>query len=85
MSDILTLWLRAALEVAALRAQLAYLEAAWLRAEAAADYWYFEANNPDDARSRRAALASTAPVDVREARRDTAQRWADLSAGRTAS
>lgn len=43
---MLELWLRAAAEADALRQQLAYLEAAWLRAEADADYWYAQANNP---------------------------------------
>lgn len=42
---MLDMWLKAVVEVEALRAQLAYLEEAWLRAEADADYWYFQANN----------------------------------------
>lgn len=76
MKYFITLWLRTAAEVTALRSQLAHLEALWLRAEAEADHWYFEANNPAEARERRAALASTAHLDVRAARQETAQRWA---------
>ena len=45
MTQFIDLWLRAALEADALRAQLASLEEAWLRAEADADYWYFQACN----------------------------------------
>ena len=44
MTTFMGLWLESALEADALRAQLAYLEEAWLRAEADADYWYFQAN-----------------------------------------
>ncbi|MGW9345877.1 hypothetical protein ACWGR3_30510 [Streptomyces albidoflavus] len=80
MTAFLTLWLRAASEVDALRAQLAHLEAMWLRAEADADYWYFEANNPDEARARRRDLASTVHMDVRAARIETATRLAALTA-----
>jgi hypothetical protein len=45
MTTLIDLWLQAAQEAHALRAQLAYLEEAWLRAEADADYWYFQACN----------------------------------------
>jgi hypothetical protein len=45
MTTLIDLWLEAAHEAHALRAQLAYLEEAWLRAEADADYWYFQACN----------------------------------------
>jgi hypothetical protein len=45
MTQLIDLWLAAAHEAHALRAQLAYLEEAWLRAEADADYWYFQACN----------------------------------------
>lgn len=45
MTVLIDLWLEAAHEAHALRAQLAYLEEAWLRAEADADYWYFQACN----------------------------------------
>lgn len=45
MTTLLELWVHAALEVDALRAQAGYLEESWLRAEADADYWYFQANN----------------------------------------
>ncbi|MDR7113750.1 hypothetical protein J2X03_003650 [Microbacterium trichothecenolyticum] len=45
MTTLIDLWLEAAQEAHALRAQLAYLEEAWLRAEADADYWYFQACN----------------------------------------
>lgn len=41
--SFINLWLEAALHVDALQAQVAYLERAWLRAEADADYWYFQA------------------------------------------
>lgn len=64
---------------AAVRARLA-------RAEADADYWYFEANNPDEARARRAELASGLSIDAAGARQETAERWAALdAAGRKAS
>lgn len=46
-TGFIDLWLDAALQVDALQAQLAYLERAWLRAEADADYWYFQACNRD--------------------------------------
>lgn len=45
MTQLIDLWLETAHEAHALRAQLAYLEEAWLRAEADADYWYFQACN----------------------------------------
>ncbi|GAA2573897.1 MULTISPECIES: hypothetical protein [Microbacterium] len=45
MTRLIDLWLKSAYEVHALRAQLAYLEEAWLRAEADADFWYFQACN----------------------------------------
>jgi len=45
MTTIIDLWLEAAYEARALRAQVAYLEEAWLRAEADADYWYFQTCN----------------------------------------
>jgi hypothetical protein len=47
VSVLLELWQESSREVAALREQLKYLEAAWLRAEADADYWYAQANNPE--------------------------------------
>ena len=56
--SIIDFWLKAAGEAEALRHQVAYLEAAWLRAEADADYWYAQANNPEQAlklQERRAA------------------------------
>lgn len=39
---MLDMWLKAAVEVEALRAQLAYLEETRRQAEADADYWYFK-------------------------------------------
>ena len=45
MTQLIDIWLQAAHEANALRAQLAYLEEAWLRAEADADYWYALACN----------------------------------------
>ncbi|MDR7110883.1 hypothetical protein J2X03_000739 [Microbacterium trichothecenolyticum] len=45
MTTFMELWLEAAHEAYALRAQLAHLEDAWLRAEADADYWYIQACN----------------------------------------
>lgn len=45
------LWLERAAEANALKAQVAHLEQAWLRAEADADYWYFQANNPTHTRT----------------------------------
>lgn len=79
-------WLESRLEVKALTAQLAVLEAAWLRAEADADFWYFEANNTDEARERRREISSTTHLDVRAARSETATRLAALdAAGRKAS
>ncbi|MBW9108976.1 hypothetical protein [Microbacterium ureisolvens] len=45
MTTLIDLWLEAAHEAHSLHAQLAYLEEAWLRAEADADYWYFQACN----------------------------------------
>ena len=45
MTTLIDLWLEAAHEAYALRAQLAHLEEAWLRAEADADFWYFHACN----------------------------------------
>lgn len=68
MSIFMRFWLDAAAEADALRAQLAEMEALWLRAEAEADLWYFEANNPEEARARRRELASTVHIDVRAAR-----------------
>lgn len=86
MKFFMRLWLRAASEVTVLREQVAWLEQQWLRAELDADYWYFEANNPDEARERRRALASTASIDARLARQETAERWAALDTdGRKAS
>ena len=83
---LLDLWLAAAAEASALRAQLAQLEAMWLEAEFDADFWYFEANNPDEARERRREISSTTAIDVRAARQETAQRLAALSAaGKKAS
>lgn len=83
---VIDLWLNAAAEVDALRAQLEQLEALWLAAEADADFWYFEANNPDEARERRRALGSSTPIDVRMARNETATRLAALGvAGKKAS
>lgn len=54
------------------RAQVAELERLWLRAEADADHWYFEAHNPVEALARRKALASTVSVDIAVARREAA-------------
>lgn len=51
MSTLFDLWRASACEAAALREQIAYLEAAWLAAEADADFWYFHANNPTHTRS----------------------------------
>jgi hypothetical protein len=86
MSLFMRWWLDAAAEVRVLREHVAMLERQWLRAELDADYWYFEANNPDEARERRRALASTAALDARAARQETAERWAALdAAGRKAS
>lgn len=62
------MWLTAAAEADALRAQLAHLEQAWLRAEADADYWYAIANNPTLAQQRHRELADTTCVDTRTAR-----------------
>lgn len=45
MTKLIDLWLESAQEAHALRAQLAYIEEAWLRAEADADYWYLQACN----------------------------------------
>ena len=45
MRTLIDLWLEAVHEAHALRAQLAHLEEAWLRAEADADFWYFQACN----------------------------------------
>ena len=53
MEFFINLWLEARHEVWALREHVKQLEAMWLRAEADADHWYFEANNPDEARERR--------------------------------
>lgn len=77
-------WLAARAEAEALRAQLAVLEAQWLAAEHAADYWYFEANNPEEAREARRQRTSTAHIDVRLARQATAERWAALDAAEEA-
>lgn len=56
------------------------------RAEYDADFWYFEANNTDEARARRAEISSTTHLDVRAARAETATRLAALdAAGRKAS
>lgn len=46
-------WLEAAIRADALQAQLAHLEAAWLRAEADADYWYLQACRRDRPRGLR--------------------------------
>lgn len=43
-------WLEAAGQVDAPQAQVGYLERAWLRAEADADYWYFQACRRDHTR-----------------------------------
>lgn len=80
MRFFMRLWLDAAAEVRVLREHVAQLEQQWLRAELDADYWYFEANNPEEARERRRLLASTAAVDVAAARQETAERWAALDA-----
>lgn len=85
MKFFMTLWLRAASEVTVLREHVVWLEQQWLQAAADADYWYFEANNPDEARERRRALASTASIDARIARQETAQRWAADAAGKQAA
>lgn len=86
MKFFMQLWLNAAAEARVLREHAAWLEEQWLRAELDADYWYFEANNPDEARERRRALASTAVLDARAARQETAERLAALdAAGRKAS
>ena len=56
------------------------------QAEHDADFWYFEANNPDEARERRREISSTAHIDVRDARQETAHRLAALdAAGKKAS
>ncbi len=65
---IMDLWLESARENTSLRAQLEQLEAAWLRAEADADYWYAIANNPDLEAQRHQALSDTSCVDIRTAR-----------------
>lgn len=85
MKFFMTLWLNAAAEVTVLREHVAWLEQQWTRAETDADYWYFEANNPDEARERRRSLASTAALDARAARQETAQRWAADAARKQAS
>lgn len=73
-------------ERAALRIQLEATTQLWLAAEADADHWYFEANNPAEARERRAQLADTTCIDVVENRAATDQRWAAMdAAGRQAS
>lgn len=77
---LLELYTEKALEATALRAQLAELTRMWLRAEADADFWYFEANNAEDARARRAEISSTASIDARAARTDTARQWAERTA-----
>jgi hypothetical protein len=57
-----------------------------VQAEADADHWYFEANNPDEARARRRELSDSSAIDVRAARQETAQRMAALdAAGKKAS
>ena len=73
MSTLVELWQESSGEVWALREQVKYLEAAWLRAEFDADYWYFEANNPELARKRRAELTSTTCIDIRSAREMSGQ------------
>jgi hypothetical protein len=97
-TTLLDLWLSATAERDALRAQLEHLQALWLRAEAEADHWYFEANNPEDARERRAAhlrwaatlggeplTAEFMEARARELRAEIDQRWAAEVAGRKAS
>lgn len=79
MSLFLRWWLEAMAEVRALREHVGWLEEQWTRAELDADRWYFEANNPDEARARHAALASTASIDAREARLEADQRWREAS------
>lgn len=80
------LYYEAIAERAALRIQLEATTQLWLNAEADADHWYFEANNPAEARERKAQLADTTCIDVVENRAATDQRWAALSAaGRQAS
>lgn len=49
--SFIDLWLEAALQVDALQAQVAYLERAWQRAEADADYWYFQTCRRDHTRA----------------------------------
>lgn len=56
--SIIDYWLKAAGEAEALQHQVAYLEAAWLRAEAEADYWYAQANNPEQALKLQASRAT---------------------------
>ena len=60
MTTLIDLWLEAAHEAHALRAQLAHLEEAWLRAENDADYWYFQACNGKSPGS--ATLSTTTPT-----------------------
>ena len=64
MTTLMDLWLEAALEADALRAQLGYLERAWLRAEADADYWYYQANN-----SQKHERTQTIPILARAVER----------------
>lgn len=61
------------------RAQVEELERLWLAAEHDADHWYFEANNPEEARAQRAALSSTASIDAQSARAQT--EWGPVYAG----
>lgn len=64
----------------------AQLELRLAEAEHEADHWYFEANNPEEARAARAERMSTTALDVAAARQETAERWAALdAAGRKAS
>lgn len=75
MADyFINLWLDARHEIWALQEHVKQLEAMWLRAEADADHWYFEANNPAEARERHHALRDTTFIDVREARRTASER-----------
>jgi hypothetical protein len=95
---LLDLFLEAAAERAALRAQLEYAIEAWQRAEAAADHWYFAANNPEEVREQRAEFLRWAAslggepltVEVMEERAralrvEIDERWAAEAAGRKAS
>ena len=62
MTQFIDLWLEAAHQAYVLRAQLAYLEKDWLRAEADADYWYFQACNTHPTRPAPSDPTTPAPT-----------------------